>query len=330
LSGMVYISAKHFDWPLLYGACCLVEGQGTGAMIILGQSEVMRHILPPRAGTALAFVKTAIGFGPAAWSAIYAAWFAPRVDLFYAVGASMVVITMAAFLPMIPASPASLAGKAGESAKHIQQNSLSSILCTLDGFVICVSASTILWGTALLWVANLSTFAVAAGYRTSVTSIQSSFFLMSGVMRFGVGTLMDAFPKIPTEAWTALFATCVVTSSCLMYVSDGAFVRVAAALCGGAWGAAATVDPVLCRKVGGTRQATIYSMGKVLGMAWSMLWVRQAGSEAKRFTVPGNVDCIGQQCFRTTWAIVVAITVPAAMITIFWAVRRSRTHKHMD
>lgn len=330
LLGAAYIVAAKMDCPLFFGACCLVEGQATGAIIIVGQSEVMRHVQPP--GKALAVVKTAIGFGPALWGAAYAAWFVPKIEFLYVASAGLLVIFIAVFVAVLP-KPTLFADAKRCAVKGGGQTSLRDILRTLDAFAICGTTSTIVWGSTLLWTTNLSTFAVASGYRDSKTAIQSSFFIASGVMRLCVGALLDAVPSVRSETWTTLFAGFMVAASLLMYISDGASIRFAAVLAGGAMGAAATVDPVLCRTVGGPHQATLYSLGKVMGMLWSMVWVRQASIEANFHTAEGEVDCIGPECFRNTWATVAAVSVPALLCTIAWAVRRSRpswSHEHAE
>eukprot|EP00747_Dinoflagellata_sp_TGD_P171629 gnl/TRDRNA2_/TRDRNA2_206160_c0_seq1.p1 gnl/TRDRNA2_/TRDRNA2_206160_c0~~gnl/TRDRNA2_/TRDRNA2_206160_c0_seq1.p1 ORF type:complete len:125 (+),score=13.68 gnl/TRDRNA2_/TRDRNA2_206160_c0_seq1:228-602(+) len=124
----------------------------------------------------------------------------------------------------------------------------------------------------------------------------------------------------------------MVMSSVIMYVSEGSLVRLCAVMAGSSWGAAATVDPVLCSTVGGPHQATLYAMGKVMGMLVSMLWIKQAAQEVKLHTPEGSIDCIGWECFRTSWQSVVCITTPCLIVTLVWAAWRvsSRKCEHTD
>eukprot|EP00927_Polykrikos_kofoidii_P048644 TRINITY_DN42893_c0_g1_i1.p1 TRINITY_DN42893_c0_g1~~TRINITY_DN42893_c0_g1_i1.p1 ORF type:complete len:429 (+),score=43.17 TRINITY_DN42893_c0_g1_i1:65-1351(+) len=347
LGGMAVITATRFDWPVLFGMCALIEAQATGCLIIVGQTEVLRCVLPPRTGTALSMVKSAIGFGPGIWGFAYATLFAPRVDILYFFASILVIVSVAIFFQLVPDEPQKMPQsnnvaksgsaakdsnqlKAGDGVRLVGQKSVWEVLFSLDAMVICGSASTVVWGTAFLWTTNLSTFAVAYGYRADLTTIQSSYFIASGVMRLCIGTLMDALPRVRLEIWTALFSTCEAAALLLMYVSDGALLRWAVVLAGGGWGASACVDPLLCKKIGGPHQATLYSFGKIMGMLWSMLWIRQAASEAKLKTVADAIDCVGADCFRNTWSAVLSICVPCSLFTLLWAANRSFSREKVD
>ena len=71
---------------------------------------------------------------------------------------------------------------------------------------------------------------------------------------------MDLIP-VPKETWVALASSLMVCSSAVMYA--GVQLPLATTLAGAAFGADATLLPLMCGRASSEHQATLYALAKV-------------------------------------------------------------------
>lgn len=121
--------------------------------------------------------------------------------------------------------------------------------------------------------------------------------------------------------WYALTALLMCGSSFVMFMSDGKMIVVAATMAGGSFGSIATLIPIMSKKLSFKNMGTLYSLAKFAGMISGIAWNFIAGSIAQGLTKPGETNCVGDECYRQSWLVIVATQAPVVVYLLFWATR---------
>merc|ERR1712050_444158 len=106
-----------------------------------------------------------------------------------------------------------------------------------------------------------------------------------------------------------------------MYWSDGKQAFVAATMAGGAFGSIATLIPIMSKKLSFKNMGTLYSLAKFAGMISGISWNYYSGAVAQGLTKPGQGNCVGDDCYRKGWKLILGTQAPVVAYLLFWAVK---------
>mmetsp|Transcript_106839 Transcript_106839/g.185078 ORF Transcript_106839/g.185078 Transcript_106839/m.185078 type:complete len:112 (+) Transcript_106839:3-338(+) len=95
----------------------------------------------------------------------------------------------------------------------------------------------------------------------------------------------------------------------------------ASTMAGGAFGSIATLIPIMSKKLSFKNMGTLYSLAKFAGMISGISWNYYAGAVAQGLTKPGESNCIGDECYRKGWMLVLGTQAPLVIYLLIWAVR---------
>merc|ERR1712032_1083825 len=87
-------------------------------------------------------------------------------------------------------------------------------------------------------------------------------------------------------------------------LSGGRQMMIAAVLAGGSFGAVATLIPIMTKKLSFRYMGTLYVSNKA----------------AK----PGQANCIGDECYRRAWHMVLVTSMPLMAFLVYWCLKALR------
>merc|ERR1711920_1123704 len=195
---------------------------------------------------------------------------------------------------------------------------MGPIICS-EAYFACFMGMLVCWGGGMVWNANMASFTTAAGFSlTTQKNIRSYFYTAKTGCSLVAGPLTDLGAR---ELWYALTALLMLGSGAVMYWSDGKQAFLAATMAGGSFGAIATLIPIMSKKLSFKNMGTLYSLAKFAGMISGIGWNYYAGAIAQSLTEKGETNCVGDECYRKPWMLILGTQAPVCVYLLVWAIR---------
>eukprot|EP00927_Polykrikos_kofoidii_P080672 TRINITY_DN7760_c0_g1_i1.p1 TRINITY_DN7760_c0_g1~~TRINITY_DN7760_c0_g1_i1.p1 ORF type:complete len:473 (-),score=59.01 TRINITY_DN7760_c0_g1_i1:185-1603(-) len=324
LGGMWWCSSTHITSPWIFGAFFFLDTQGMSGGLIMAMKEVQRAS-PPRFGGLMASLsKASFGMGAVYMTSLFDYMFRPDVPTHFLAAGVQGVVTLtccAVFVPLLLPQKAPKPQTASPSKKDLAEASEEPVMPIIfsEGFFGCFMGMLVCWGGGMVWNANMASFSIASGFSLSdQKAIRSYFYSAKTGFSLCVGPLTDIGGH---ELWYALTTILMFSSSAVMYVSDGKLIFIAATMAGGAFGAVATLIPIMSKRLSFKHMGTLYALAKGAGMISGLGWNYHAGSVAQSLTAKGESNCIGDMCYRQSWQVILSTQAPLVAYVTFWALK---------
>jgi len=273
LAGMWFCAANQYANPWVFGIFFALDCQGMSGGLIMAMKEVQRASPEKISGLMASLSKASFGMGAVYMTSMYDKLFNPDVALHFGAAGVQGVTTLmlcAITVPLLLPKPVSKAGKKDESAEPVMPIIMS------ESYFACFMGMVVCWGGGMVWNANMASFANSAGYSGAAQKdIRSYFYTAKTMFSLCIGPLTDIGGR---EMWYALTSVLMMASGGVMYASDGKQMYVAATMAGGAFGAIATLIPIMSKKLSFKNMGTLYSLAKFAGMLSGVTWNFYAGS----------------------------------------------------
>merc|ERR1719310_1779259 len=218
---------------------------------------------------------------------------------------------------LLPKPKKAATSSANPSSKEEEEPVMPIIMS--EAYFACFMGMLVCWGGGMVWNANMASFSTAAGFSLSTQKVIRSYFYTAKTgFSLVVGPLTDLGGK---EVWYALTAVLMFASGLVCYMSDGKMMFVAATMAGGSFGAIATLIPIMSKKLSVKNMGTLYSLAKFAGMISGISWNYYAGAVAQSLTKPGETNCLGDECYRAGWKLILGTQAPVVAYLLFWAAK---------
>merc|ERR1719277_1368047 len=268
--------------------------------LIMAMKEVQRASPDKISGVMASLSKGAFGMGAVYMTTLYDYLFQPDVSMhFLSAGLQGLVTLMmcALTVPLLLPKPKKAASASKTDSSKDEQPVMPIIFS--EGYFACFMGMLVCWGGGMVWNANMASFSTAAGIPLATQKVIRSYFYTAKTgFSLCIGPLTDLGGR---ELWYALTSVLMFASGAVMFVSDGKMMFIAATMAGGAFGAIATLIPIMSKKLSMKHMGTLYALAKFAGMISGVSWNYYSGAVAQGLTKEGQSNCIGEECYRKGW-----------------------------
>jgi hypothetical protein len=317
---MWYLAANKMSNPWVFGTFFFLDTQGMSCGLIMAMKEVQRASPPKFGGLMASLSKASFGMGAVYMTSLYDYLFRPDVSMHFLSAGVQGLVTLclcAMTVPLLLPKPKKVATDSKKDSSKDEEPVMPIILS--ESYFACFMGMLVCWGGGMVWNSNMASFSTAAGYSLSTQKVIRSYFYTAKTgFSLCVGPLTDLGG---IKVWYALTALLMFTSGLVMFLSDGKTMFLAATMAGGAFGSIATLIPIMSKKLSFKNMGTLYSLAKFAGMISGISWNYYAGNVAQALTKPGETNCIGDECYRDGWKLILGTQAPVVAYLLIWALR---------